>query len=258
MKTKLYITTILMLVFTVLSATIQAQEDRNKGVIISALNGLHYSIKAGFNVGGTSPLPLPAEIRELKGYNPTVAISIEGNVTKLFNPKWGMTVGLRLENKGMKTDANVKNYRMEMLADDGGEMKGYWTGNVETKVRNTYLSIPILANYQISKRWEIKAGPYFSYLIDGEFSGSAYDGYIRDEVPTGEKIEVSHAYYNFSSDLQKFQYGAQVGTSWKAFSHLSVYADLTWGINSVFDKDFTAVTFGIYPIYANLGFAYIF
>ena len=77
-------------------------------------------------------------------------------------------------------------------------------------------------------------------------------------MPTGEKIEVSNATYDFSSDIKKFQYGAQVGTSWKAFSHLSVYADLTWGLNSIFEKDITAITFDMYPIYANLGFAYLF
>lgn len=258
MKNKQSIVGLFILIFISFCSIVQAQEDRNKGVIISALKGLHYSIKAGFNIGGTSPLPLPEEIRKLNSYNPTTAIAIEGDVTKLFNTKWGITVGLRLETKGMKTDASVKNYYMEMIADDGGEMKGYWTGNVKTKVRNTYLSLPILANYQISKRWEIKAGPYFSYVTDSEFTGSAYDGYIRDENPTGEKIDVGHAYYDFSSDIRKFQYGGQLGTSWKAFSHLSVYADLIWGLNSIFNKDFTAVTFDMYPIYANLGFAYLF
>ena len=259
MNNKKYSWSVLCLVFMFLgNMQLQAQQDQNNGIITSALNGLHYSIKAGFNVGGTSPIPLPAEIRELKSYNPTVALSIEGNVTKLFNPKWGVTVGLRLETKGMKTDARVKNYRMEMVDENQGEMKGYWTGNVKTKVRNTYLSLPVLANYQLSNRWEIKAGPYFSLATDSEFSGSAYDGYIRDGVPTGEKIEVSNATYDFSSDIKKFQYGAQVGASWKAFSHLSVYADLTWGLNSIFEKDITAITFDMYPIYANLGFAYLF
>ena len=40
------------------------QMDRNQGIIKSALIGLEYEVKAGILIGGTSPLPLPAEIRE--------------------------------------------------------------------------------------------------------------------------------------------------------------------------------------------------
>ena len=32
--------------------SVQAQEERNHGIIWSALHGLEYEIKAGFNVGG--------------------------------------------------------------------------------------------------------------------------------------------------------------------------------------------------------------
>ena len=66
------------------------------------------------------------------------------------------------------------------------------------------------------------------------------------------------ATYDFSEDLRKFQWGAQLGAEWKAFSHLNVYADLTWGLNSIFKKDFKTITFDMYPIYGTLGFAYAF
>lgn len=59
-----------------------AQEDRNKSLITSYLHGWEYSIKAGFNVGGTAPLPLPEEIRSIDGYAPGISIAIEGNATK--------------------------------------------------------------------------------------------------------------------------------------------------------------------------------
>ena len=38
---------------------VQAQEERNKSLINSYLHGWEYGIKAGFNIGGTSPIPLP-------------------------------------------------------------------------------------------------------------------------------------------------------------------------------------------------------
>ena len=68
----------------------------------------------------------------------------------------------------------------------------------------------------------------------------------------------NRASYDFSDNLRKFQWGAQIGTEWKAFKHLIVYADLTWGLNDIFQKDFDTITFGMYPIYLNVGFGYAF
>lgn len=256
MKKNRYSIILLLALLTTLPLT--AQEKEHKGLIRSAMVGLEYRIKAGFNIGGTSPIPLPREIRELKSYAPTVAIAVEADICKKIDAKWGVLVGVRVETKGMETDARVKNYHMEMTADDGGYMSGSWTGNVRTKVRNSYLSFPVLATYQLSKRWELRAGPYFSYVTSREFSGSAYDGYLRNQDPTGEKVYVTTAVYDFSDDLRRFQWGAQLGAEWKAYKHLSLYADLEWGLNSIFPKDFKSVTFDMYPIYANLGFAYVF
>lgn len=233
--------------------------DRDINILKAALKGWHVKLSAGFNVGGTSPLPLPSEIRAIDSYNPTMCLSIEGAVQKRFdNSRWGALVGLRLETRGMKTDATVKNYHMEMTAHDGGYMEGAWTGHVKTKVRNTYLTVPILATYAINDRWQVSAGPYLSWMYDGEFSGSAYDGYIRHHDPTGERAEVSEATYDFSDDLRHFQWGAQIGGEFKAYKHLSVNVNLLWGFNSIFPSDFESVTFDMYPIYANIGFSYLF
>lgn len=238
----------------------QPVQERSEGILRSLTKGLEYTLRAGFSLGGTSPLPLPAEIRGINSYNPTVCIAIEGDVHKRFGD-WGFMFGLRLETKGMQTDARVKNYHMEMVSPDQGKMEGNFTGNVKTKVRNTILSVPLLATYRVSPRWDLKLGPYLSFVTNRDFSGSVYDGYLREHSPIGQKVEITAenpATYDFSSDLRKFQWGAQLGAEWKAFSHFNVYADLTWGLNSIFQKDFDVITFDMYPIYATLGFAYAF
>ena len=90
----------------------------------------------------------------------------------------------------------------------------------------------------MSPRWDLKFGPYISILTNGDFSGVAYDGYIREGDPTGTKANVTEATYDFSGDLRKFQWGLDAGAEWRAYKHLSVYADLTWGLNSIFPGDF--------------------
>ena len=213
MKTLKYVC-LIVLILTVVTAS---AEDTKPGALIrSTLKGLEYRIKAGVNIGGTSPIPLPAEIREIKSYRPGTQFAIEGNVIKWFGEqkKLGALFGIRLENKGMKTDARVKNYYMVMDSYDGevlGHVKGNWTGYVKTNVKNSYVTIPIQAIYKVSPRWDVKFGPYLSFLTNGDFSGTAYDGYIRDTDPTGEKAQVTEAAYDFSSDLRKFQWGLDAG-----------------------------------------------
>lgn len=245
------------------SGSLRAQEDRTPGIIRSALMGLEYEVKAGVNIGGTSPLPLPEEIRKIDGYSPTFCFSLEGDVVKWFGVKkhWGFIFGLRLENKGMKTDARTKNYGMEIIGDGGEKLKGNWTGMVRTKYRGTFLSIPLLAVYKVNPRLRLQLGPYVSFQTSGDFSGHVYDGYLRENDPTGNKVvfkDDSRAMYDFSDDLRTVQYGVQAGVNWKAFRHLTLSADLAWGLNDMFRKDFKTVTFNMYPIYLNLGFGYAF
>lgn len=249
-------------------------KDNDTNLLKAALKGWHVRLGAGFNIGGSSPLPLPRSIRSIDSYKPGLCIAVQGAVNKQFNNSpWGMQVGVQLENKGMKTDATVKNYHMEAVnADGSGEIKGAFTGHVKTEVNNTYLTFPILATYTINNRWTVSAGPYLSWMFDGEFTGEAYgkeiyntegiktgtDAYIRDQDPTGDKAEVTRATYDFSSDLSKFHWGVQVGGEFKAYKHLSVNVDLKWGLNGIFPSDFDSVTFSLFPIYGTIGFNYLF
>ncbi|MCI6521970.1 MAG: PorT family protein [Parabacteroides sp.] len=240
-----------------------AQQERNKAVAWSAEYGWEYTVKAGLNVGGTSPLPLPREIRSIDSYNPMLCISLEGDIKKWLGTerRWGMMLGLRLENKGMETKATVKNYGMEIIGNGGEKLRGNWTGGVQTKVENAYFTVPLTALYQLNQRVSFSAGPYFSVATNRGFSGYVYEGYLREINPTGTKVEFSgdnQASYDFSNDVRKFQWGLQAGMEWRAFQHLIVFADLTWGLNDIFQSDFDTITFGMYPIYLNVGFGYAF
>ena len=79
-------------------------------------NGWEFDLKAGINIGGFSPLPLPVEIRSIDSYNPTLAVQLGLDITKWIDDSriWGITSGLRFENKNMTTRATVKNYGMEI------------------------------------------------------------------------------------------------------------------------------------------------
>jgi hypothetical protein len=74
----------ILLLLTLMPAA-QAQKmgeakETDTNLIKAALKGWHVRIGAGVSLGGTSPMPLPAEIRKINSYNPTLCIQLEGAV----------------------------------------------------------------------------------------------------------------------------------------------------------------------------------
>ena len=108
--------------------------DTDKNLIMAALKGWNVRLSAGYNLGGTAPLPLPVEIRGIEGFNPGLNLSLEGSAEKMFGKgDWGLRFGIELETKGMTTNADTKNYYME-VANGDGIVSGYWTGDRKSVV----------------------------------------------------------------------------------------------------------------------------
>ena len=262
MKHNNILRTVGAVVCAMVTLTASAQEEGNITLEQAKHNGWEFEVKAGVNIGGAAPLSMPREIRKIESYSPRLNASLEGMATKWLDEdlKWGISSGLKVEEKGMITGAQTKGYSMEII-DDGSRVAGYWTGYVKTKYNSTLLTVPLMANYRWGTAWKVRAGVFMSVKLDGEFSGHVTDGYLRENNPTGEKIAFTNgkvAAYDFSTDLRHVLWGAQVGGTWRAYRHFTLNADLTWGFNNIFHKSFKTITFNMYPIYMNVGFGYTF
>jgi len=145
---------------------------------------MEYQLKANFGIGGSAPFGMPREIRKINNYNPTLVLGLEADATKWVsdNKKWGIRVGIRIEGKGMKTEAVVKNYFTEVIQGDE-KIKGYFTGTVETDIKNTYVTMPVSVVYKVSPRWKLYGGLYASLLVDKNFSGYVSNGHLRQNTP---------------------------------------------------------------------------
>lgn len=223
---------------------------------------IDYQIKSNFSIGGSTPLGMPREIREIESFNPTLALGLETNATKWFSEdkRWGLRLGLRVEGKGMKSKARVKNYFTE-VSYSNEKIKGYFTGRVETYIKNTYITAPISTVYKLSPKWNIFGGVYFSGLIDKKFNGNISDGYLRQDTPIGAKITFendANAGYDFSEQVRKFQWGTHIGAEWFANKHLFLFSELSFGITPLLKSNFDAITFNMHNLYFNAGFGYQF
>lgn len=220
-----------------------------------------YYVRLGYNIGGTAPVGMPATIRSLSRYTLQPNLLIGADVHKRYgDSKWGLMLGIHLEQKDMEIDARVKNYHMAMVQGTQ-RIEGMFTGQVVTETGLGTVTIPVLATYDVTPNVRLKAGPYVSYAYQTEFSGYAYDGYIRENDPTGYKVMVgvgnsARGTYDFSESMRKLYFGIDVGADWYFSRRWGASIDLSWGLNGIFKRNFDVIDDTLYPIYANVGVTY--
>lgn len=220
----------------------------------------HIDVRAGYNVGGTMPLSMPASIRSLNKYSLQPNITVGADYEHKFTRQWGVQVGVNFENKGMKTDAQVKTYHMKMVKGTE-EIEGYFTGNVITKVERWQFTVPLDATFWAHRNVKIKVGPYVSFAASQEFSGTAYDGYLRQNTPVGPRIDIGsepgeRGDYDFSDDLRTVNWGIDAGVDWYLRKNLGVYAGVTVGMNNAFKSGFSVIEQSMHPVYGSIGVLY--
>ncbi|WP_240452871.1 MULTISPECIES: porin family protein [Sphingobacterium] len=219
---------------------------------------LDLTFSVGGKIGGATPLSLPREIRKINSYAPNVPFFIGAKGTYQVNSKWGVVLGLTFEGKGMDAEATVKAYKTTFSATNNSneELRGYYTGEITTKVHNLYLSIPIQATYQLSEKWNIQAGPYVAFAIRKKFYGEAFDGYLRREIPTGDKIIIDKADYDFSKSVRAVDVGMSLGGQYAFTPKCFALVQLDYGINTIMKTGFESISFGMHNIFMNVGVGY--
>lgn len=224
------------------------------------LESIKLKARAGYSIGGTAPLGIPATIRSLDAYRLTSSFMGGVDAMTQISGNWGAMAGVRFENKAMDCEITTKNYYMEVVKGDS-HLAGMYTGSVRQQVTEWMFTVPVMATYQVGKHVQLKAGPYVSLLLSKDFSGYVFDGYLRQNNPTGAKIVMGHeanerATYDFSDDMRRFQTGVMVGADWQVYKRLGVAADLSWGLTGVHKSDFKTIEQTLYPIYGTIGVFY--
>ena len=140
-------------------------------------DGMGYVVRAGFVLGGTTPLPLPKEIRKINEFAPKGGFSLGIDGYKYFNTRWGLSAGLRFFMQGMRTGAEVKNYNMAIVMGED-VVEGRFTGTDITETRMTGFTIPVTATYRVGALLRLQRQHAPLQLRHGVLRGPA-----REEAP---------------------------------------------------------------------------
>lgn len=263
MKYLIHILTIVS--FLAISVRAQSEDSWQKWGPTSGLKGGGFIARLGYVIGGTTPLPLPAEVRSINSFSPRGGVSLGIDGYRMFSKRWGVAAGAHFFWEGFHTSADVKSYYV-WLEQEGNIQKGYFTGTNVTTTQMCGVTLPMLATFRISPRWNVSAGPYLSLYFHQTFTGEVFDndegvGYLREDSPVGAKILMTRDNptpypEDFPEKMQPVALGIEIAFDWKAMKHMNVFGLLDWGVTDIWDRNFEAITFKMYPIYGTLGVAY--
>jgi len=216
--------------------------------------------RVGYSIGGTAPIGLPASIRSIESYRLTPNVMVGVDAMYPLSDKFGLQLALHYEIKDMDGEVTTKGYHMKVKMDDD-ELEGLYTGHVRQKVRQRMFTIPLQLTCELSRKVQLRAGPYVSVLLAKDFYGYASDGYLRKDDPTGVKVvmgdkEGEWATYDFGDDMRRCQMGVAAGVDWAFYRQLGLSASLSWGLTGIHHSSFKTVEQTLYPIYGTIGFFY--
>lgn len=216
------------------------------------------TIGAGYNIGATTPLGLPASIREIGGYSPGADFNVGVYASRMIADRWGIGLGVVYDRKGMQASITTRNYHLTMNITDGDEIgtkTGYYTGKIKNKTELGYLSVPVYAVFRPSDKWEFTGGVYFAAALSRSFIGNVSEGKMRED-PLHPAIGITRAEYDYSSDIRKFDTGITIGANRRIYRGLGVKASMQWGLISVLDPSTRKIDMNTYNVYLNLGLTY--
>lgn len=232
------------LVFMFPVAALAQQTDR----------GIDLSFVAGLNVGATTPVPVPKDLK-ITNYNPKLNPKLGANLAYYFNERWGIGTGLTLDWKGMNIHTKVTDVHLSIDVPEHGTLTGNVTGRGTTSVRNLYFTQSLYGVYRFNPKWQMKAGMYMAESLSRKFDGDVTNVKIVVDSPATRELEVEYATLDYSKDVRKLDVGLLLGGEYRLNDHVGFYTDLTWGFTPYFEKT-VPIHFTMRNIYLSLGVTY--
>jgi len=237
-----------------------------KGRIGSAVIGItrNAAIKVGLNLGATTPTTIPYGVNA-EAYAPNFAPVFGFYRSFHFTTAFALQVGVQFEYKGMLVRARVHDYYTEVNKEQEGvivRFRGSFTGEITTQVSNSYATLPLMLSLRLTPRYALKLGGYASYVLSNSFAGSVENGYVwtRPTDPSSEsnKIFIEHEEFSFNKEMRKWDAGLLLYGEHALLNNFYLEAGLSFGLTSIFRRNFTGISYPMQNIYLSLSVGYNF
>ena len=227
-----------------------AQQEQENKWDISAFGGLQF--------GAASPIPVPKEVTKIYTWYPKLNPELGVSVVRWMNlpdkNTWGLYSGVSCEFSGMEATTQVK--ELNVVMGEGEQvMKGHFTGDNLTEVRNGYLTIPLGVAYRNpSRTFSVRGGFYGSLLLQGMFK-VVIDGHLKTPE-LSEPLLIDLAEFDFSDKIRSFDFGLHTVFTYHFNERVGVRAGVKIGFNSIARRDFEALPFSLHNTFASVGISY--
>lgn len=85
------------------SASVSAQDGWSEWAPSCTKSNTGFIVRGGYTIGGTAPIPIPAEIRGINEFSPKGGATLGVDAYHLFNKHWGAALGCRFFYEGFHT-----------------------------------------------------------------------------------------------------------------------------------------------------------
>lgn len=237
-----------LLILIVFPLLVQSQE--NKWWIYPSL---------GVDIGGAIPFPLsdiPEGARGSSKINPSLGLGFEYQ----FTPKW--SVGIQVNYHVLEFSGEAEVISQPFYFNNHQEIL-YFSGETNTNIELRLIEFPVVVIYNLSPRWSLLAGTYYSRIIDGAFDTQGKNGiYSNDKTITDNaqlpNLSAPTIDYNFNDDLDKWDAGLLIGYRYEIVNRLSFHTHLTFGFKSLFKPEFNNIDYEMYQLRLNAGLSFCF
>lgn len=224
-------------------------------VNLSFAQNLTIGPKLGFNIG--APVPLGNIPKDAKG-TPLACHNLGIFVKYKISEKFSIQTELLYNRKGAQFTAPIDSMhytdRMQhpIHPDIWFDIETFFKGTAEGAFDNYYLEFPLLLSYKIGQsKWSLMAGGYYGWLAQTETHAKAvgyvgYDPKLREEV------------LDFAENTRDYDYGALIGTTFKAGDHININVRISFGIESVFVDDYEKIDYSLNNLFAQFTASYSF
>lgn len=208
---------------------------------------MEFGLKGGVNIG------TPYGVAE-KGASGSLGIGPLIGMTFAYDlgSKWSIHGEFLYSQKGAKFRTPVSGdtvYRYNTITPTDtipSEVYTIYRGWVDGKFDNKYIDIPLYASYDISRRFMLMFGGYFSYLIEGLNVGTA-DIEVGD--PAHPFTTVTDEPFDQSSELNQWDYGVLIGATYVTQRRINFGASLTTGLRSIYHNNYKYIDGVVRNIY---------